>query len=135
VDRVRADAQGLAVTLARLLRVEGQALLRGEPTLLAAVDHGERLAEMTTRLAEAEATGRTTIIDYAPDTLFLTQKLLGTQSGMGMAFEAVGTQTTSTYDAAGTPLERQDSAYALTFVMRQVFGDDRWFLVGVLPTE
>ena len=135
VDRVRADAQGLATTLARLLRVEDQALLGGDHTLLTAVDHGDRLDEMTARLAEASATGRTTLIDYAPDSLFLTQKLLGRQSGMGMAFEAAGTQTTSTYDADGALLERQQSPYALTFVMRQVFGDDRWFIVGVLPTE
>jgi hypothetical protein len=90
---------------------------------------------MTARLAEADTTGRTTIIDYAPDTLFLTQKLLGRQSGMGMAFEAAGTQTTTTYDVGGALLDRRSSPYALTFVMRQVFGDDRWFIVGVLPTE
>jgi hypothetical protein len=134
-DRVRADAQGLAATLARLLKVEDQALLGADPTLLTAVDHGDRLAEMTARLSEAEAAGRTSIIDYAPETLFLTQKLLGNQSGMGMAFESAGTQTTSTYDADGTLLDQQESPYALTFVMRQVFGDDRWFIVGVLPTE
>jgi hypothetical protein len=99
------------------------------------VDHGDRLDEMTARLADADATGRTTVIDYAPESLFLTQKLLGRQSGMGMAFESAGTQTSSTYDAEGTLLDRQTSPYALTFVMRQVFGDDRWFIVGVLPTE
>ncbi|MET0772527.1 MAG: hypothetical protein ABWZ82_05540, partial [Candidatus Limnocylindrales bacterium] len=135
VDRVRADAQGLAGTLARLLRVEDQALLAGDPSLLAAVDHGDRFDELAARLDEARATGRTTVVDYAPDTLFLTQKLLGRQSGMGMAFEATGTQTLSTYDAGGTLLDRQESPYGLTFVMRQVFGDDRWFIVGVLPNE
>jgi hypothetical protein len=134
-DRVRADAQGLAASLARLLRVEDQALLRADPALLTAVDHGSRLEEMTARLADARASGRTTVTEYAPDSLFLTQKLLGNQSGMGMAFEAAGTQTTSTYDAGGALLDRQRSPYALTFVMRQVFGDDRWFIVGVLPTE
>jgi hypothetical protein len=135
VDRVRADAQGLAATLARLLQVEDQAMRGGDPSILAAVDHGDRLDEMTARLADADATGRTTVIDYAPESLFLTQKLLGRQSGMGMAFESAGTQTSSTYDAEGTLLDRQTSPYALTFVMRQVFGDDRWFIVGVLPTE
>jgi hypothetical protein len=54
---------------------------------------------------------------------------------MGMAFESAGTQTMSTYDADGTLLDQQTSPYALTFVMRQVFGDDRWFIVGVLPME
>ncbi|MEZ4595334.1 MAG: hypothetical protein R3C32_00070 [Chloroflexota bacterium] len=135
VDRVRADAQGLALTLARLLRVEHQALLTGDRTLLEAVDHGDRLDEMTGRADEARATGRTQVTDYGFDTLFLTQRLLGRQSGMGMAFEATGTQTESTYDAQGARIGTQQSPFALTFVIRQVFGDDRWFIVGVLPTE
>jgi hypothetical protein len=135
VERVRADAQGLAATLARLLHVEDQALRGADQSLLAAVTHGDRLDEMNARLADAAATGRTTVVDYAPDSLFLTQKLLGRQSGMGMAFESAGTQTMSTYDADGTLLDQQTSPYALTFVMRQVFGDDRWFIVGVLPME
>jgi hypothetical protein len=135
VERVRADAQGLALILARNLRTEVQALLRDDPDLLAALDHGDRLAEMTGRLDQGRSTGLTTTIDYGFDTLFLTQKLLGRQAGMGMAFEATGTQTSSTYDAQGSLVDTQESPYALTFVIRQVFGDDRWFIVGVVPTE
>jgi hypothetical protein len=135
VDRVRADAQGLALELARLLKVEDQALRTGDRTMLEAVDHGDRLDEMAGRLDQARATGRTTTTDYGFDTLFLTQKLLGRQSGLGMAFEVAGTQTQSTYDATGALVDSQRSPYALTFVMRQVFGDDRWFLVGAIPTE
>ncbi|MFN8521421.1 MAG: RnfABCDGE type electron transport complex subunit D, partial [Chloroflexota bacterium] len=135
VDRVRADAQGLALTLARLLAVEDQAMLSGDRALLEQVDHGDRLDEMTARLAQAQGIGQPTTIDYDFDSLFLTQRLLGRQSGMGMAFEATGTQTESTYDGAGSVVSRQESPFAQTFVIRQVFGDDRWFIVGVLPTE
>ncbi|MFN8519542.1 MAG: hypothetical protein U0667_09205 [Chloroflexota bacterium] len=135
VDRVRADAQGLALTLARLLAVEDQAMLSGDQALLEQVDHGDRLDEMTARLSTAQGTGQPTTIDYDFDDLFLTQRLLGRQSGMGMAFEATGTQTESTYDGAGSVVSRQESPFAQTFVIRQVFGDDRWFIVGVLPTE
>ena len=135
IDRVRADAQGLAMTLARLLRVEDQALLGGDPSLLAAVDHGDRLDEMMARMVEPDSIGQLTTTDYDFDTLFLTQKLLGRQSGMGMAFEATGTQRESIHDAQGALVGTTESPLALTFVMRQVFGDDRWFIVGVLPTE
>jgi hypothetical protein len=54
---------------------------------------------------------------------------------MGMAFEATGTQTERVYDADGAQFGQTESPFALTFVMRQVFGDDRWFIVGVLPAE
>ncbi len=135
VERVRTDAQGLALTLAHHLEVERQALQGHDPGLLAAVDHGDRLAEMTGRLDEAAATGRTLITDHTFDTLFLTQRLLGSQSGLGMAFEATGTRTDSTYDAQGQLVDRQATPYEETFVIRQVMGDDRWFIVGVLPTE
>jgi len=135
VDRVRADAQGLALQLARLLEVEGQAMRTGDRALLEAVDHGDRLDEMVARLDEARASGRTPVADHAFDSLFLTQRLLGRQSGMGMAFEATGIRTESTYDTDGALLGRTESPFAETFVIRQVFGDDRWFVVGVLPTE
>ena len=55
-------AQGILVTLAENLELENQALLRRDPTLLTAVDHGDRLTEMQARLKEAETTGRTVVV-------------------------------------------------------------------------
>jgi hypothetical protein len=52
-----------------------------------------------------------------------------------MAFQATGTKTEETYDANGALLSRQDAPFASMFVMRQVFGDDRWFNVGVIPAS
>ncbi|HEV8401488.1 MAG TPA: hypothetical protein VGQ31_00495, partial [Candidatus Limnocylindrales bacterium] len=77
--------------------------------------------------------GRTTIERYQFDSLFLTVKLLKSQTGLGMAFEATGTVTQETYDAAGALQSRQAAPFASMFVMRQVLGDDRWFNVGVIP--
>ena len=50
-------AQPILMTLAENLELENQALLRADPNLLTAVDHGDRLAEMQARLSDAAATG------------------------------------------------------------------------------
>jgi hypothetical protein len=132
-ERVQAQAPDLAMTLARNLAAENQALLRGDATLLPAFDHGDRLKELQTRLDQAKATGETTIQRYKFDHLFLTTKLLKSQAGLGMAFDATGTVTQETYDASGKLESSSDAPFSSMFVMRQVFGDDRWFNVGVIP--
>jgi len=133
VERVTGQAPGLALTLAQNLEVENLAALRGDPGLLASVDHGDRLKETTAAIAAAQASGRTEIAHYAFDALFMTTKLLASQSGLGIAFEASGTKTTETYDAAGVLQDRQEAPFTETFVLRQALGDERWFNVGVLP--
>ena len=45
-----AGAQQILMTLAENLELENQALLRADASLLTAVDHGDRLAEMQGRL-------------------------------------------------------------------------------------
>ena len=50
-------AQEVVQTLAENLELENQALLRATPTLLTAVDHGDRLDEMQARLADAISIG------------------------------------------------------------------------------
>jgi len=134
-DRVQAQAPDLALTLARNLAAENQALLRGDATLLPAFDHGDRLKELQARLDQAKSTGQTTIQRYRFDHLFLTTKLLKSQSGLGMAFDGTGTVTQETYDASGKLQSSTDAPFSSMFVMRQVFGDDRWFNVGVIPAS
>jgi len=134
-DRVQAQAPDLALTLARNLAAENQALLRGDATLLPAFDHGDRLKELQARLDQAKSTGQTTIQRYRFDHLFLTTKLLKSQTGLGMAFDGTGTVTQETYDASGKLQSSTDAPFSSMFVMRQVFGDDRWFNVGVIPAS
>ena len=134
-DRVRAEAPGLALTLARNLAAENAALLRGDASLLPAFDHGDRLKELQTRVDAAKASGTTMIERYRFDRLFLTTKLLKSQTGLGMAFDATGTVTQDTYDAGGKLQSSTETPFSSTFVMRQVFGDDRWFNVGVIPAS
>jgi hypothetical protein len=134
IERVRQDAQGLALKLAQNLELENQAALAGDTDLLTAVDHGDRLREMTARVEGATASGTTEIPHYRFESLFLTVKQLASQSGLGMAFEGEGTVTLETYAADGQLQSTRDEPFDLTFVMRQALGDERWFNVGVLPT-
>jgi hypothetical protein len=90
---------------------------------------------MTTRLDGAGASGATEIARYDFDELFLTVRQLATQSGLGMAFESTGTATVETYAADGSLRSTREEPFDLTFVLRQALGDERWFVVGVLPTE
>ena len=45
-----AGAREIVLTLAENLQLENEALLRADPTILEAVDHGDRLDEMQERL-------------------------------------------------------------------------------------
>jgi Na+-translocating ferredoxin:NAD+ oxidoreductase RnfD subunit len=126
-------AQQLVLTLAENLELENQALLRADPSILAAVDHGDRLVEMQGRLQTAVATGTTTIAQYKIDAV--TMSLLvpfGRQDGLSIGLDSRGTVTEETYDTAGTLQSRQTSPLALTFVMRRATGG-RWLNVAVLP--
>ncbi len=65
-------AQAIVLTLAENLELENQALLRGDASILEAVDHGDRLDAMQARLDEAAATGTTVIDRYAIDDVHVT---------------------------------------------------------------
>ncbi len=128
-----AGAQDLLLTLAENLELENQALLGQDATILAAVDHGDRLTEMESRLAEAAATGTTVIARYTFDAVNVTLlEPFGVQTGLSLGLEATGTVTTETYDEDGTLQGSDVSPYELTFVMRQATGA-RWLNVDVLP--
>jgi hypothetical protein len=130
---VEGGADELVVTLAENLELETEALLRWDETILAAVDHGDRLVEMQDRLSNAIATGSTTISRYQIDTVAISLVVpFGVQSGLSMGLDSRGTVTEETYDAAGTLLSAQTSPFELRFVMRRATGD-RWLNVAVLP--
>jgi hypothetical protein len=100
-----------------------------------AFDHGDRLKELQTRMDAAKASGTTTIERYRFDRLFLTTKLLKSQTGLGMAFDATGTVTQRHVRRLGTLVSSREAPFDSMFVLRQVFGDDRWFNVGVIPAS
>ena len=121
------------VTLAENLELENQALLRSDPTILTAVDHGDRLKEMQGRLQDAIASGRIVVEHYRFDTVHVVLLVpFGVQTGVSIGLESRGMVTEETYDRAGTLLDRRTSPYALTFAVRKATGA-RWLNVAVLP--
>jgi Na+-translocating ferredoxin:NAD+ oxidoreductase RnfD subunit len=132
------DAQGvqaILVTLAENLELENEALLRKDASILTAVDHGDRLAEMQARLQDAQASGSTVIEHYRFDAVNVTLIVpFGVQSGISLGFESRGTVTEETWDAAGVLQSQGTSPFALTFAERRATGG-RWLNVAVLPPE
>jgi hypothetical protein len=126
-------AQAIVLTLAENLELENQALLRADPTILTAVDHGDRLDDMRARLDDAVATGTTVIERYELDDVNVTLLVpYGRQDGLSLGLESRGTVTTETYDAAGGLQARASSPFSQMFVLRQATGG-RWLNVDVLP--
>jgi Na+-translocating ferredoxin:NAD+ oxidoreductase RnfD subunit len=126
-------AQEILLTLAENLELENQALLQGDPTILTAVDHGDRLEEMKGRLRDAEASGSVVVAHYRFDAVNVTLIVpFGVQTGLSLGFEGRGTVTEETYDASGALVDRRESPFEKTFVMRRATGD-RWLNVAVLP--
>jgi Na+-translocating ferredoxin:NAD+ oxidoreductase RnfD subunit len=133
ISLVGPGAQQLVLTLAENLQLENQALLRRDESILSAVDHGDRLAEMQDRLSTVIATGTTTISVYQFDSV--TMSLLqpfGKQTGLSLGLDSRGTVTEETYDASGAFGERHSQPFAATFVIRRATGG-RWLNVAVLP--
>jgi Na+-translocating ferredoxin:NAD+ oxidoreductase RnfD subunit len=128
-------ARDIVVTLAENLELENQALLRADGSILRVVDHGDRLAEMEALLRESPSSGPVVIERYRFDSIHMSlREPFGVQSGLSLALDARGTLTAETYDSAGALLERQESPFATTFLMRRALGD-RWMTVAVIPSE
>ena len=126
-------AEQLVVTLGENLLLENEALLRRDASILPAVDHGDRLAEMQQRFQAAAASGSTTVTSYDFDTVeFSILEPFGVQSGLSLGLDATGTATQTTYDAAGNVTATESEPFANQFVMRRATGD-RWLNVAVLP--
>jgi hypothetical protein len=122
----------IVLTLVENLEVENQALLRGDPELLEAVDHGERLDAMRARIAEAERSGRAVLRHYLIDTIDVVLLIpFGRQDGLSLGMQSRGTVTTRSYDADGEVRESTSAPFATTFVMRRATGD-RWLDVAEL---
>jgi Na+-translocating ferredoxin:NAD+ oxidoreductase RnfD subunit len=128
-----AAMQQIVLTAAQNLEVEDQALVQADPSLLARVDHGDRLIEMEDRVRDAAATGTTRIERYRPDSVAVRLiRPFGRQDGLSLGLEARGLMTTETYDAAGRLQARTTSPFNATFVVRRATGA-RWLNVAVLP--
>ena len=84
--------QEVLVTLARNLELENEALLRGDEAILVAVDHGDRLVEMQSRLRDAVASGTTVTAHYQFDSIDVSLLVpFGAQTGLSLGLAGRGT--------------------------------------------
>jgi len=128
-----AGAREIVLTLAENLGLENEALLRADPTILTAVDHGDRLDEMQGRLRQASASGTTVVDHYQIDDINVSLLVpFGRQDGLSLGLQSRGTVTRETYDDAGHVRARQSAPFAKTFVVRRATGG-RWLNVALLP--
>jgi Na+-translocating ferredoxin:NAD+ oxidoreductase RnfD subunit len=127
------EAQTVAITLAQNLEVENQAIVRRDPALLRAVDHGDRLADMLGRVAGAQGAATVLVTHYRFDSMSLSLiKPFGVQTALSLGVAATGTKVDETVDASGAVVSHQASAFQQTFVLRRVTGA-RWLNVAILP--
>jgi Na+-translocating ferredoxin:NAD+ oxidoreductase RnfD subunit len=121
------------VTLGQNLELENQALLHRDATLLTAIDHGDRLAEMQGKVQAAGAGGPVVLTHYRFDTVDASLLVpFGRQDGLSLGLRGRGTRTEDTYDASGNRVSTASSPFDLTFAVRRATGD-RWLNVAVLP--
>ena len=119
--------------MAQNFEVENQALLRRDESLLEAVDHGDRLIQMQTALADAQATGTTTVKHYHFDTVDTSLLVpFGKQTGLSLGFHGTGTVTVETYDSSGNLTSTVTQPFDELFAVRRATGA-RWLNVGELP--
>jgi hypothetical protein len=134
-DIAGGDFNDLATQLAENLKIEGEAILSGDSSLLVEVDSGSRLVEMQRRIDEALSTGVRRVQNYTFESLDLSVVFTnGSQGGPGLGFAAHGVVEEITHDALGVETGRTSAPFVSTFVLRQGPGE-RWLLVDVLPRE
>src|SRR5205085_6115399 len=127
------QSEEVAVTLSQNLELENTALVRRDPSILTAFDHGDRLDQMEAQIRSAQKSGTVTITHYRFETLHLSLiKPFGQQAALSLGLAGTGTAIDETYDAGGSLQNRQTRLFSQTFVMRRVFGP-RWLNVAILP--
>ena len=120
-----AGARDLAAALMFNLNVEAQALQTRDPSLLIAVDHGQRLEDLRTTIDQA-AGGDIVVPSYEFDTLHLSIVYPGGfQSGANAGLDATGTVTLTTYSPDGGADSTTRQPFETLFSLRNVTSD-RW---------
>ncbi|HVE20206.1 MAG TPA: hypothetical protein VNB52_14020, partial [Ilumatobacteraceae bacterium] len=126
-------AQDLAATLAFNLEVEQEAAIRGDATLLPAVDHGARLEKMQAQI-ERSAGGVRVASSYRFDSLHLIVVFPGgLQTGANAGLVASGTVTDVSYSSSGQESGSTERPFAFTFALRQV-RPGHWLITDTLES-
>jgi Na+-translocating ferredoxin:NAD+ oxidoreductase RnfD subunit len=125
--------QEVVVTLAQNLEFENLAVVHKDPSILTAVDHGDRLVEMQARVQAATADGSYVLEHYQFTSMHATLLIpFGRQDGFSIGLEAEGTVVRERHGPGGQVTGTESSPFQLTFAVRRATGD-RWLNVAVLP--
>jgi enediyne biosynthesis protein E5 len=125
-------AEALVRALLFNLEVEAEAFTTGDADLLTAVDHGQRLLDIT-REIESVGNGERVISRYALDTIRLGVVFPGGfQSGPNAGLTITGTVTATTIGADGAELARATRPLETTFTLRRT-SNGTWLTTGTLP--
>jgi hypothetical protein len=131
-DLAGPEMQAVVVTLAENLELENEALQRRDPSILTAIDHGDRLDDMQTRVA-AKGNEPLVLTHYLFDSIDVSLLVpFGQQTGLSLGLAGTGTKVEETYDESGQLVDRVEAPFEETFAMRRATGD-RWLTVAVLP--
>jgi hypothetical protein len=126
-------AQDLAASLAFNLEVEKEAAIRGDATLLTAVDHGARLKKMQAQI-DGSADGVRVASSYRFDSLHLIVVFPGgMQTGANAGLVASGTMTDVNYASSGQESSRIERPFAFTFALRQI-RPGHWLITDTLES-
>ncbi|HLF42597.1 MAG TPA: hypothetical protein VJA46_03595 [Acidimicrobiia bacterium] len=128
------STQEMAMVLAENLKIEGQAMLNRDSSLLAMADGGDRLLAMLDRVDDAVATGEVVVADYTFDALHVYVAPTKGGQGASLGFEASGVIEEVTYNGLGVEQARSTSPFDTIFVLGQVAGD-RWLILEELPAR
>jgi Na+-translocating ferredoxin:NAD+ oxidoreductase RnfD subunit len=128
----REGAQDLAATLAWNLMVEAEALVTRDASLLAAVDHGERLAILRTKIESLGTDDLVVVPNYQFETLHLIVVFPGgAQRGANAGLVAVGSVSEVTYRPDGSEQSRSEQEFELTFALRRTTSG-RWQISDIV---
>jgi hypothetical protein len=126
-------AQDLAAMLVWNLRVESEAIVTGDASLLPSISDGQRLHDVTAQIAAAEVDGERVVTEYTFRSLSLEVVYPGGfQRGANAGLVAAGTVVDVAYDAGGSVIRRSPARpFATTFSLRQTT-DGRWLTTDTL---
>ena len=126
-------AQDLAAALAFNLQVEAQAMLTRDASLLIAVDHGQRLEDVTSTIDQA-AGSDIVVPSYEFETLHLSIVYPGGfQSGANAGLTATGAVVLTTYSPDGHARGSTTQPFETLFSLRNITAD-RWLTTDTPPS-
>jgi hypothetical protein len=127
-------AEALVRALLFNLEVEAEAIATGNADLVTAVDHGQRLLDIT-RQIESAGDGERVVSRYALDTIRLGVVFPGGfQSGPNAGLTVTGTVTDTTIGVDGMQLTNTERPLDTTFTLRRTT-NGTWLTTGTLPPD